>query len=327
MKKIIIVMLLLVTLITPFSVYSQDREVPEAIRSGMQSFSQGEYEQALLHFRDVILDSSQTGYHGEAYYWIARSHLAQERIDKAAQNIDYFTANYRNHNRYPDALYQKGRILFLQKEYEKVIRQLYEYIEDYPSHDYNSNALFWIGESFYALGHFDKAERVYTALVRDYPRSYKLEAARYRKSLIELKQREQNLLKLLKISHEEYLKALEDFQQRERFYEQAISSYQRRLSAASSETDNEMIKQLNAEINAKQSEIQRLQQKLEAQERSIAELQSKPESGEASTETAAVFTATAEQDEVQQLLELKNRAVNLKLFYVEWLQQNRESNS
>jgi len=326
MKKII-VMLLLVTLITPFSVYSQEKKVPEAVKSGLQAFSQGEYEQALLHFRDIILDSTQIGYHGEAYYWIARSHLAQERIDKAAQNIDYFIANYQNHNRYPDALYQKGRILFLQKEHEKAIRQLYEYIEDYPSHDYNSNALFWIGESFYALGHFDKAEKVYTALVRDYPRSYKLEAARYRKSLIELKQREQNLLKLLKISHEEYLKALEDFQQRERFYEQAISSYQRRLSAASSETDNEMIKQLNAELNTKQSEIRRLQQELEAQESKIAQLQSKPEPSDRSPETTAVATDVAEQDEVQQLLELKNRAVNLKLFYVEWLQQNRESNS
>jgi len=326
MKKII-VMLFLVTLITPFSVYSQEQEIPEAIKSGMQAFSQGEYEQALLHFRDIILDSTQTGYHGEAYYWIARSHLAQERIDKAAQNIDYFITNYQNHNRYPDALYQKGRILFLQKEHEKAIRQLYEYIEDYPSHDYNSNALFWIGESFYALGHFDKAEKVYTALVRDYPRSYKLEAARYRKSLIELKQREQNLLKLLKISHEEYLKALEDFQQREKFYEQAISSYQRKLSAASSEKDNERIKQLNAELSAKQAEIQRLQQKLETQERSIAELKTRLDSGQGSAGTTAVSTGTAEQDEVQQLLELKNEAVNIKLFYVEWLQQNRESNS
>ncbi|MDZ7793372.1 MAG: tetratricopeptide repeat protein [Spirochaetia bacterium] len=326
MKKII-VMLLLATLTTPFSVYSQEREIPEAVKSGLQAFSQGEYEQALLHFRNIILDSTQTGYHGEAYYWIARSHLAQERIDKAAQNLDYFIANYRNHNRYPDALYQKGRILFLQKEHEKAIRALYEYIENYPSHDYNSNALFWIGESFYALGHFDKAEKVYSALVRDYPRSYKLEAARYRKSLIELKQREQNLLKLLKISHEEYLKALEDFQQRERFYEQAISNYQRKLSAARSERDNEMIKQLNAELNAKQSEIQRLQQKLEAQERGIAELQSKPESDDPSAEATAVSTDIAERDEVQQLLELKNKALNLKLFYVEWLQQNRESNS
>lgn len=326
MKKII-VMLLLVPLITPFSVYSQEKEVPGAVKSGLQAFSQGEYEQALLHFRDIILDSDYTGYHGEAYYWTARSHLAQDRLEKAAQNIDYFIANYHNHNRYPDALYQKGRILFLQKEHEKAIRQLYEYIEDYPSHDYNSNALFWIGESFYALGHFDKAEKVYTALVRDYPRSYKLEAAGYRKSLIELKQREQDLLKLLKISHEEYLKALEDFQQRERFYEQAISNYQRKLSAARSERDNEIIKQLNAELNTKQTEIQRLQQKLESQERSLAGLESETESSDRSAETATVSTDVAEQDEVQQLLDLKNKAVNLKLFYAEWLQQNRENNS
>ena len=328
-KKITLLLLFLIVLLAPLTVYSQERNIPDALKSGIQAFGRAEYEQALLHFRDIILDSDLRGYYGDAYFWIGRSHLAQERIDKAAQNIDYFIANYQDHPKYPDGLYQKGRILFLQKEYEKAIRQLYSYVDTYPSHEYNANALFWIGESFYALGHFDKAEKLYASVIRDYPRSYKVEAATYRKSLIELKQREQDLLQLLKISHEEYLKALEDFQQRERTYEQAISSYQRKLSAATSDNDNELINQLNSEIAEKESEIRRLQQRLSEEQQRVSELQRQLASaGESpASEAPPVSTGTAGKDDVRELLELKNRALSLKLFYIEWLQKNEESNS
>lgn len=328
-KKIALFLLLLTVLLTPTLVFSQEREVPGALKAGIEAFGRGEYEQALLYFRDIILDSGLQAYYGDAYFWIGRSHLAQQRIDKAAQNIDYFTANYKDHPKYPDALYQKGRILFLQKEYENAIQQLYSYVDAYPAHEYNANALFWIGESFYALGHFDKAEKLYATVIRDYPRSYKVEAARYRKSLIELKQREQELLKLLKISHEEYLKALEDFQQRERTYEQAISSYQRKLSAATSDNDNELISEMDSEITAKESEIRRLQQRLEEEQRRVTELQQQLASAGSTPSPAAtsVTGETAAKDDVRELLELKNRALTLKLFYIEWLQKNRESNS
>ncbi len=326
MKKKITI-LLLISLIVPLLVYGQERELPKPLKSGIQAFGRGEFDQALLHFRDVILDSSLKKYYGDAYYWIGRSHLAEERIEKAAQNIDFFIANYNGHPKYPDALYEKGRLLYLQKEYEKSIRQLYEYVENYPSHDYNSNALFWIAESFYALGHFDKADKMYSAVIRDYPRSYKVEAARYRKSLITLKQREQDLLKLLKISHEEYLKALEDFQQREKSYEQALSSYQRKLSAATDERDNELINELNSDLASKESEIRRLEQKLNEQRSRLSRLQEKIDSGVQTRDTPSVTTQDADKDQVEQLLELKNRALSLKLFYIEWLQKNRESNS
>ncbi len=320
-------LLLIISVLVPLFTYGQSRNLPPALQSGIQAFSNANYDQALLHFRDIILDSAKKEYYGDAYYWIARSHLAEDRIDKAAQNIDFFIANYKGHFKYPDALYQKGRILFLQKEYEKSIRQLYDYIENYTAHEYNANAFFWIGESFYALGHFDKAEKIFTTVIRDYPRSYKIEAARYRKDLIQLKQREQDLLKLLKISHEEYLKALENFQQREKSYEQAISSYQRKLSAATSERDNVLIDELNSDLASKESEIRKLQQKIREQSNQISELRQRIESGVETTGSTSVTSTKADKDDVQRLLELKNRALSLKLFYIEWLQKNRESNS
>jgi hypothetical protein len=65
----------------------------------------------------------------------------------------------------------------------------------------------------------------------EYPKSAKLEASRYRLSLLEFKKRENELLKLLQWSHEEALKSVEEFRRREKAYEQAIAAYQRKLSS------------------------------------------------------------------------------------------------
>ncbi len=95
------------------------------------------------------------------------------------------------------------------------------------------NAYFWVGESLYALGKLDQALSVFRKVLRDYPASFKAEAAQYRVSLIELGRKEAELAKLLKWSHENSLKTIEEFQRRERAYEQAIETYQKRLAASS----------------------------------------------------------------------------------------------
>ncbi len=257
----------------------------ERIDRGIDEFGKGNYQSALLTFRDVILNSSMEEYHGEAYFWISRSYMAQQELQKAEQNLEFYLTEYEGHPLYPDALYQKGRLLHIQKEYEKSIRRLYGYIEEYPSHPYKANAYFWIGESLYALGHYEKADAIFTLVLRDYPKSYKVEAAKYRHSLIDLKKREEELLKLLKMSHEEYLKALEEFDRREKSYEQAIAGYQRKLAAATSDNDNELIDALNDELEEKNNRVWRL------------------------------------ENETEELLELKNRALVLKEFLLRRLDE------
>ncbi len=308
--------------------YAQTTSLPGLLKDGLTSFERGNYREALLQFRDLILDSTLERYHGDAYYWIGRSHLALKDVEKAGQNFDFFLVQYPKHRLSSDASYQKGRILYLQKEYEKAIRQLYSYIEDYPSHEYRPNAYFWIAESFYSLGHLNKAEALYDLIINEFPRSFKVESAGYRKSLIDLKMREQELLRLLKISHEEYLKALEEFQQREKEYEQAIKSYQRRIAGSDDEGEIKLIDEMNSEITDCKQRVSSLQEELEAEKDKVSQLREElKNASKPSAATPRTIPDMGETDKTDQLLNLKNSAINLKMFYIEWLQKNREDDS
>jgi glycerophosphoryl diester phosphodiesterase len=72
---------------------------------------------------------------------------------------------------------------------------------------------------------------MFTTVVNRYPTSARVEAARYRIALVSLKYREEELLKLLKWSHEEYLKSLESRENLERTYTEIVASYQRQIAA------------------------------------------------------------------------------------------------
>jgi tetratricopeptide (TPR) repeat protein len=238
-------------------------------------------------------------------------------------------------------MYQKGRLLIHRGNHQKAIKLLYSFTDTYQEHPYRGNAFFWIGEALYSLGHFEEARRLFTTVVQDYPRSYKVEAARYRLSLIDFKKRERELLKLLRISHEEYLKALEQFRRQEKEYEHAISSYQRRLAAAVSEDDNALISELNREIEEQRSTIQQLSRENEELRRELSDLrgaeeqqrdeqqeplpaeEQKPEEEEAAAEE---LTKKTDRELLEDLLELKSEALSQKADYLRQL-RNREGDS
>jgi len=325
MKKTILHFVILF-LLSCVSLNAQTSILPAELKEGLDSFENAKYQQALIQFRDIILETSLEKYHADAYYWIGRTHLALGNIEKAAQNIDFFIVQYPEHGLIAEALYQKGRVLYLQQEYEKAIRQLYSFIERFPGNSYVSNGFFWIGESFYALGHLDKAEDVYRHIVDTFPRSFKYEAANYRISLIDLKRREQELLKLLKISHEEYLKALEEFEQREKTYEQAISSYQRKLSATTGEQIqiNEGARQVESRITDKEAQIAQLKNQLQNEKNRVESLQRELDSLAVTRQAPKTSSLQGDKDSVRKLLELKNSALSLKMYYIDWLMNNQE---
>ena len=198
---------------------------------GLTLFKQGQYKQAILSFRDIIFNPAAEKLKPEAYFWISKSYLANSLFDDAERSLEFFLKNYPDHPSYMEAFYLKGRLLFLQNDYENSIQVLKIFLDRFSTSAFVPNAYHWIGESFYSLGLLDKAALVFRKVVDDYPRSYKVEAARYWLSLIEFKKKENELLKLLKWSHEESLNSVEEFQRREKSYEQAIFAYQRKLSA------------------------------------------------------------------------------------------------
>ncbi len=310
----------LIFLLSMTFVYSADNDQgKELIKTGLENFTKGKYPEALLNFREVVLNPSYEKYFDSAYYWIARCYLSQGNYTKAQTNLEFFIQNFPESRFYSEAVYQKGRLLYLQKDYENSILALYSYIKTYPDKPYIANSYFWIAESLYALGHFSEAKKLYSHIISDYPSSYKVEASRYKLSLIDLQLHKEELLKLLRLSHEEYLKAIDNFRIKEKTYEQAIAGYQRKLVAATNNDTKELIKELNEEISQKDEQIAALN-------RQITELKKKAESVPAVSSSDSGNSASSSEkstdNTVYELLKLKNEAVDLKLFYINWLSSN-----
>lgn len=216
----------------PVLLFSQVSSGAGQLKTGLLLFKQEKYQEAVRSFRDVIFNSESPGSQADAYYWTSRAYLAINMYEEAERNLEYFLATYPAHPLYPDALYQKGRLLYLQGDPQSSIQVLESFAAEYPDSDYLGSAYFWLGECLFSLGHLEEAARVFNKVIEEFPKSVKLEASRYRLSLIEFKKREDELLKLLNWSHEEALKSVEEFQRREKAYEQAINVYQRKLSSA-----------------------------------------------------------------------------------------------
>jgi len=205
----------------------------DALAQGIELFRNGQYERSIPVFNSVVLDPAAAASHPEAYFLLAKSSMAIGSLDDAERALEYFIGNFPRAPDHPEALYQKGRLLYMQEQYEPAVQVLQGFLAAYPKSAFVPNAYFWAGESLYSLGKLDEALSVFRKVVRDYPASFKAEAAQYRVSLIELGAKERELARLLKWSHEYSLKTIEEFQRRERAYEQAIEAYQKRLAAMS----------------------------------------------------------------------------------------------
>ncbi len=301
--------------------YAQSSDGNKIMESGLNNFSNRNYTLALGDFRNIILNSDNESLHGTAYYWIARCYMAQNLLDKAENNLDFFIQNFSGNSLYSDAVYQKARLLFRKGEYDSSVQVFYKFIESYSDHPYISNSYFWIAESLYFLGHLEEAEIIYSMIIREYPNSFKLEASKYKLSLITLKFRENELLKLLKISHEEYLKALEDFQRREKTYEQSISDYQRKLMAASSNDQKILIAEMSKDNMTKDDNLDSLKEQIIQLNRTIAGLKEQLSKTELDITIEDPQNVNFELSSLksEKLLELKDSALDLKEFYINWL--------
>ena len=143
----------------------------------------------------------------------------------------------------------------MQEDYTGAIEALDRFVERHSDSPFVANAVYWSAESLYNLGRLDEARRLFESVIRDYPRSFRVEAARYRISLIDLNARETELLQLLQWSHEEYLQALDEFERREQAYREAITSYQERLQNAADEDFRDEIVRLSTQVRSLQETI------------------------------------------------------------------------
>jgi len=294
------------------------------LRHGIELFANARYSEALPIFDALFLDPSSGSLRADGAYWSAMTLLASGDPAAAEKAIESFLAAFPGHARTSEMIYHKARAAFLQKDYERAVRLFQSYIAAFPQGDQVPASVFWSAESLYSLGRLQDAEKLYRSIGERYADSVKAEAAKYRLSLIQFKYREDELLTLLKWSHEESLRIIEEFQRREKAYEQALEVYQKRYGEAKRGTAqtqasleeqvaslklamDDLAKRLQ-EKDARVAELERLQTELQAQAPS--------ETGEADPSAAATATAEASRAD---LLAMKERALTLIQFYLERL--------
>jgi tetratricopeptide (TPR) repeat protein len=271
---------IILLVLAPVLLWAQLSTGSDQLREGLLQFKEERYQDAIRTFRTLIFNArndQQQADAADAYYWISRAYMAIGNYEEASRNLEYFLANYPANRYVSDALYQKGRLLYLQGDPESAIQAFDRFITEYPDSDFMGSAYFWSGECLFSLGQLEEAARVFNKVVVEYPKSVKLEAARYRLSLIEFKKRENELLRLLQWSHEEALKSVEEFRRREKAYEQAIAVYQRKLS---SPDESGTSAETEAALDRLRSENQALKDTITNLE---ARLASAPEGGSAET--------------------------------------------
>lgn len=325
--------LTLTLLLTVLSAGAQSSGAADRLQQGMNHYRQRDYQEALLDFRNIILDQEQQSLHGDAFLWTAKTYIALEDLDNAQRNLEFFLHRYPQHSEYPQGIYQKGRLLFQQGDYQNSVQVFSDFIADYPESSFYANALYWSGEALYHLGYLDSAAQLFREVVRNHRESFKYEAARYHLTLIDLKRREKELMTLLKWSHEESLKSLEDYQQRESTYEEALTLLRKKIAELTDRDLESRIDSLQEEIRRKEEESATYKSEISSLEEEIASLKTQLQTA---AETPAPAAPSSDEDEginseemrrKERLLDLKSRVLTLQMEIMTILYADGEENN
>ncbi|MDR1388482.1 MAG: tetratricopeptide repeat protein [Treponema sp.] len=236
---------------------AQNRASPEELlKTGISLYGEGKFAEAAVVLNFAALDSgvSNAKTAEDALYWKAMAQLSGGEYEKA---LDGFDALAKRGVRQEDIPYQRGRCQYYLGNYEQALVSLGSYASGGSDPARAAAAHYWMGESLLALGQLDKAADAFSLVVERYPSSVKYEASKYRLDVINQKKVEAELLAILKWSHEESLKNMEEYQRREKTYDEAIRAYQERLGILIGESEAAGDEQVIAELEANLDEASR----------------------------------------------------------------------
>lgn len=207
-----------------------------AFQQGVALYGQGKWIDAAVKFQEAERAAVTGDERAEAVYWLCLAQEASGDFEGAIRNLTVLEQINGGASRKVEIPYLKGRAFYSLGRYDEAIVLLKDYADRTPADSADaiarkSAALYWTGECLFALGQLDAAQDVFFMITQQYPQSVKYEASVYRIALIYQKKVEQELLELLRQSHEEALKTIEEYQRRERSYTQALVMYQKRIAA------------------------------------------------------------------------------------------------
>jgi len=196
------------------------------IELGKSYFQVAAYREALSLFRDSLSDPRYVAQRNEAYFWTGKTLFALERYDESLRNFDLFLSEYPSDRNSAEAHYLRARVYFLQGDMESAALLFARFIQENPRSPFVPNGYYWAGESYLSMGNLAEAESLFQVVIRNYPTSARIEAARYRLDVIQLKKREQELVQLLQWSQEESLRTSEQNRRQIESLNQAILGLQ-----------------------------------------------------------------------------------------------------
>lgn len=299
----------------PFSFAQSSNRGSDPLSLGLEAYARGAWKEAAAYFSEAANANPSSP---EAFFWLVMTDVSLENYDAAFAGMDRFILSFSGDSRVADVIYQKGRVQVLTKSYDEAIQTLHGFVAAYPSHRMAPSAYYWIAEALFASGRFEEAAAIYGYVIDRWPASAKREAAVYRLALIEEKGVEAGLLSLLQASHEESRRVAEDYQRRERTYEQAISSYQKRISDMMKDTRLEELEASLAEEKRRSAELVSAAALLEAQNADLVSaliVAGVPIPASAQTERTRALEAASAEELNSALEELKRKAGRARGIY------------
>ena len=238
--------LLIFALFFLFAGYAFAQTSASRLAAGIELFSQGRWNEAVLELRRAQAEAPSRELRAEALFWISMAQLSAGEYEQALREMDALEQTDPGNRRAAQLAYQRGRALFHLERYDEAIIFLGKYTDAIrpgpdgvfspPDAFRRAAALFWTAECLFAMGQLDRAADIFTTIIENYPASSKFEAAYFRLALINQRRLEAELLTLLHWSHEESLRNTEEFRRREQAYDHAMRAYQRRIADMQSDT-------------------------------------------------------------------------------------------
>ncbi|MDR1637029.1 MAG: tetratricopeptide repeat protein [Treponema sp.] len=236
------------------------------LQSGLSLYQEGRWREAIGELRRAQAEAVDPELKGEAYYWISLAELSSGNYRGAIRDMDAVETTAPESKRLREIPYHRGRALYHLGRYDEALIFLKLYTDRIGGTEplppgssaaaRKSAALYWIGECLYAMGQLDYARDIFMMVTTGYPGSAKYEASSYRLGLINQKKIEEELLALLKWSHEESLRAIEEYQRRERSYDQALIAYQKRIAELLKDTHIPDLEAANAQYRRQLQEAE-----------------------------------------------------------------------
>ncbi|MDR2701015.1 MAG: tetratricopeptide repeat protein [Spirochaetaceae bacterium] len=225
-KTVLVSLIILCSGLYTVSAQSRPASPQEFLEIGLSLYGEARYIESVAVLRCIL---SEDPLYPDALYWISTAEITLRKYNEALADLE---ALAKIRSRWSTEIpYNRGRCYFYLGEYEKALVNFGGYIESLEENDLRrAVSFYWMGESLFAMGRLDSAANAYSLVIDKFPYSVKYEASCYRMELISQKKVEAELLALLKWSHEESIRSLEDYRARERIYEQAIASYKREIA-------------------------------------------------------------------------------------------------